>query len=198
MTVRKQSLKDPRHLLRFLKKEAGLTPLEIAKSEGVSEGSVLNSITTVERYRAASSSSELEFAVRDLVISAIPKAQETLHGLLQAVTMVEVDDPKTGKKKSVKHDDKVTRLEALKIVNSLVSTLQPKAPMIENNISQTNQVAHLSGAETTEDRLRRLRDKARKFNALPPEVAGVPMTIDAGGDADDGDDDDDEEEEDGE
>jgi transcriptional regulator with XRE-family HTH domain len=189
-------LKDPRHLMRFLRKEAGLTPLEIARAEGVSEKTVVTSIATVEQYRAANSSIELELAVRNLAISAVPKAQETLHGLLSAMELVEVSDPKTGKKRSVKREDKVTRLEALRIVNTLISSLQPKAPMIENNISQTNQVAHLSAAETTEDRLRRLRDKARAFNALPPEVAGVPDAIDAGGSADDEDGDEEEEEDD--
>jgi predicted transcriptional regulator len=189
---RASSMQDPRHLMRFLRKEAGATPKEIAKAEGVSEHTIRTSIAAVEVYRARNSSIELDLAVRDLAISSVPKAKETLHNLLSATELVEIKDPKTGQTKTIRQDDKTVQLEALKIVNQMVSNLQPKGPLIENNVSQTTQIANLSTAETTEDRMRRLREKAKAFNVLPPEVAGVPESIDSGEDDDDEEEDEDE------
>ena len=114
--------------------------------------------------------------------------------------LVEVTDEKTGKKRVKKMADKTTRLEAMKIVNTMVASMQPKGAAVEVNVSQTNQTANLGSAETMEERLARLRKKAAEHNLLPPAVVGVPEVIDAGGsilDGEEGDyvDDDDEEDE---
>jgi len=189
---RKMSLRDPRHLMRFLKVSAKMSPEDIAKAEGVSVSTVKDSIRMIEQYQAQNSSSEMEFAIRSLVVHAIPKAKDTLDGLLDATELVEISDPNTGKKKHVTRPDKTTRIEAMRIVTSLVRESQPKGPLAEVNVNQNMQVANLSSAETTEERMRRLRKQAEEFNKLPPEVAGVPDSIDRG----DGEDDDDEDGED--
>lgn len=193
-TVRNRSLADPRHLMRFLKHKAGTDPKVIAQQEGVSIETVRQSITQIDSYRKKNTQPELDLAVRDLVISAIPQAKDTLNGLLSAMELVEFKDDKTGKVKVKSVEDKTTRLEALRIVNTLVIGLQPKAPATNVNVNQTNQVANLTeGVETTEERMERLRKKIREQNALPPEVAAVPASID---EEDDDEDDDGEDEED--
>jgi hypothetical protein len=185
------SLSDPRHLLRFLKSQAGRTAKDIALEEHVSVDTVKQSILTVEAYRNRNTSSEMDIAVRDLVISSMPKMKETLHGLLGAMELVERKNPNTGKVSVVKIEDKTTRMETMKIAVSLLSALQPKNPAVEVNVNQTNQTANLNGAETNEERFARLQRQAAAHNLLPPEVAAVPAGIDAGGEADDEDDDDD-------
>lgn len=196
--ARPHNLSDPRHLMRFLKAEA-LSGTEaekvaaIAKAEGVSAATVRESIRTISRYRAQNSTLELDLAIRDLAISAVPKAKETLQGLLGAMEMVEVPDQKTGGKKVIQVEDKTTRIEAMRLVNQLIANLQPKQAPVEVNVSQTNQVAtNLSSAETMEERLRRLRRQATEHNLLPPEVSAVPDAVDAGGSIIDAEDDDDE------
>lgn len=182
--VRRESLEDPRHLMRYLKFHAlagteSERIAEIAKIEHVSFETIRISVHKIERYRGANSQPEMEFAIRDLVISAIPKAKETLDGLLGATEFVEVGDDKRGRKRIRKQEDKTTRLEAMKIVNSLIGSVQPKQPPITVNNNQTNQTATvISTAETPEERLRRLRAKHAEANALPPEVVGVPEYID--------------------
>lgn len=171
---------DPRHLLRFLKNEANMSVAQIAKSEGVSVQAVKDSIRMVERYRARNSAVQMEFEVRDLVVSMIPRAKRTLRGLLDATEQVEMVDPRTSQKRLVSRPDKTTRVEGMRLVADLIGKLQPKAPLTEVNVNQTNQVANLSSAETPEERFRRLRKQQQQFNALPPEVAGVPTVIDRG------------------
>jgi hypothetical protein len=188
------SLADPRHLMRYLKAQAmGGEEKDklaaIARAEGVSIQTVRQSVTHIDTYRKKNTSLEMDLAIRDLVISAVPMAKESLGGLLTATELVEVPNGTTGKKKVVRQPDKTTRLEANRLVKDLIVAVQPKGPMIEQNINQTNQVATLSsGAETNEERLRRLRKRADEFNQLPPEVAGVPDSIDSGEEDDDGDD----------
>jgi len=190
------SLRDPRHLLRFLKSQVPGVSLEsIAKSEGVSLATVKHSVTMVEAYRQMNSTLEMDLAIRNLVIEAVPKAKETLVGLLGAMEMVEVTNPKTGKKEIKQVEDKTTRLEATRVVNSLIIGLQPKTPTVVNNVNQTNQVANLSTAETMEERLERLRKKAQEANQLPAEVVGVPDYIDKDEEPPSADDEDEEEEE---
>jgi hypothetical protein len=192
----KHSLADPRHLLRFLKEQGGMDVAAIAKSEGVSQAAVRHSIAQVEIYRKKNTSFEMDLAVRDLVISSIPQAKETLHGLLAATELVEQKDSKTGKVKVVKVDDKTTRIEAMRLVNTFAATMQPKTPMIQQSISNTAQAAAtITGAETNEEKFKRLRKLADEHNRLPPEVAGVPDHIDAGEDADDEDEENEEDEE---
>lgn len=189
----KKSMSDPRHMMRYIKHQAGMDIADIAKSEKVSAETVRQSIHQIEAYRAKSTSNEMDLALRDLVISSIPQAKETLTGLLAAMELVEKKDAKTGKVKVITVADKTTRLEALKVLNAFSQTMQPKTPMIQNNVSATAQAAanaSVTAAETTEERFKRLREKAAAHNALPPEVAGVPDYIDAGGDASDVDDED--------
>ena len=99
-------------------------------------------------------------------------------GLLEATELVEINDTNTGKKRIVKQEDKTTRLEANRIVKDIIVSKQPKGPIAEVNVHQTNQVANLSTAETTEERMDRLRKKAAAENLLPAEVAAVPGYLD--------------------
>jgi hypothetical protein len=180
------SLTDPRHLMRHLKAQAiGGTPHEaavaIAKAEGVSVDTVKKSINQVDMYYKSNSAVRMDVGVRELVIAATAISKESLSGLLMATELVEVPNPKTGKKKIVEREDKTTRLEANRLVKDLIVAVTPKGPLIENNINQTNQVANLtSGVETNEERMRRLRKQAQEHNLLPPEVKGVPASIDSG------------------
>ena len=191
----KRSMSDPRHLLRYLKHQAGADIKDIAKAEKVSAESVRQSIHQVEMYRQRSTTTEMDLALRDLVISSVPQAKETLNSLLAATELVEKKDLKTGKIKVVTVADKTTRLEALKVFNQISQTMQPKTPMIQNNVSATAQAAaSVTESETTEERFKRLRERAAAHNALPPVVAAVPDYIDAGEDADDDEEDEDEDE----
>lgn len=194
---------DPRHLRRYLKalavggsEDAAATA--IAREERVGVAVVKSSIRAVAAYRNQNDKTQFDYALRDLVISAIPQAKETLNDLLSATELVEVTNHKTGKKEIREMHDKTTRLEAVRALSTLAIGLQPKTPMVEVNTTQTNQVANISGgagsAETTEERIRRLRKQAAQHRLMPPEVKGVPVHIDegvdAGGDEDDGDEDD--------
>lgn len=192
----KISLSDPRHILRYLRREAGVSEQDIAKAERVSIHTVRQSIREVEAYRMLNDKNEFDFSVRELVIGLAPKARESMAGLLEATELVELKDEKTGKVKVVTVQDKTTRLEANRVFTNLILGLQPKAPQIAQNINNNAQAVAAAAAasspgETVEERLRRLRQKAAEHNLLPPEVAGVPEEIDAG----DGDDDEDEEDE---
>jgi Bacterial regulatory proteins, lacI family len=194
---RKNSLADPRHLMRFLKSQVpGMTLDEIAKAEGVSVATVSASINQIDSYRNANSQGEMELAIRNIMISVAPQATETIRGLLTATEQVQIPDPRTGKNRIVRQDDKTTRLEASRLVKDMIIGMQPKGPAVEVNVKQTNQTANISSAETNEERMQRLRKQAQEFNQLPPEVAAVPASIDAGGDAEiinaDDDDEDDE------
>lgn len=190
----KRSLADPRHLMRYLKsKTPGGTPEAIAKSEGVSVATVKQSISMIDTYRNMNTSSEMDLAIRDFVISTIPQAKETLNGLLTAMEMVEYTDSKTGKKKTKEVEDKTTRLEAVRVVNALIGSLQPKQAPVEVRVSQTNQMAAIGSAETMEERLARLRRKAEEANLLPAETIGVPDYIDKDEEAPDNDEDEEEE-----
>jgi hypothetical protein len=192
----KGSLSDPRHLSRWLKEQAGMNVAAIAKAEKVSEKTVRESIAQVELHRKRNTGFEMDLALRNVVIDSAPVVKDTLRGLLTATELVEQKDHKTGNIKIVKQDDKITRIEAVRLVTSLAATMQPKTPMIQNTVSATAQAAtSVTASETNEERFKRLQDKAKTFNALPPAVAAVPDHIDAGEDADDDDGDEDEEEE---
>jgi hypothetical protein len=186
---RKHSLADPRHLMRFLKQQAESMPEDIAKAEGVSVTTVTQSIRLVDAYQKQNTSDELNLAMRDVVISSKEKVKDALHGLLDATELVERKVGETGKVKVVEVIDKTTRLEALRVFNSLAQTMQPKTPLVQNQINNTNQTAVLSEAETTEERFARLRKQAAEHNLLPPEVAAVPESIDKGEDGSDDEDD---------
>lgn len=170
----------------------------IAKSENVSEKTVRDSIAQVELHRKRNTSYEMDIALRSVIIESVPQVKDTLHGLLTAQELVEQKDSKTGKIKVVKMEDKTTRIEAVRLVTSLAATLMPKVPTFQNNVTATAQAAAttVTASETNEERFRRLQERAKAFNALPPKVAGVPDYIDAGGNADDEDDDDEEDDED--
>ena len=196
MSTRPQqrSLADPRHLMRFLKAQANGGNLKaIAAAEKVSLETIRQSVNEIERYRNRCSNAEMEFAIRDFVISAVPAAKLSLDGLLRATELVEVKDARTGKIRYDRVEDKTTRLEANRIVKDLIIGMQPKSAAVNVNVEQTNQVANISSAETTEERFKRLREKAREFNQLPPEIAGVPEHIDRDEEEDDDDEEDDDE-----
>lgn len=180
--------RDARHLMRYLKSKAGMEPMEIAKAEHVSIGTVIKSIQEIEAYENQNSEGQLQLAVRDLVISTMPQAKATLHGLLTATEMKDVKNLKTGLEERVSVEDKTTRLEGMKLVVSMAGALQPKGPAVAVNVNQTNQTANLGSGETFEERMRRLRAKAQEHNLLPPESAAVPEYVDAGRDAPDEDD----------
>lgn len=179
-------MEDPRHLMRWLKAQAvggseEAAARAVAQSEHITIETARASIREVDAYRKRNDKVEFDYAIRDLVISAIPQAKETLNGLLAATELVEVKDHKTGTTKIVEMEDKTTRLEAFRALSTLTIGLQPKTPMIEQNISQTTQVAAISsGTETNEERLKRLRQQAAEYRALPPEVIAVPDYVDAG------------------
>ena len=65
--------------------------------------------------------------------------------------------------------DKITRLEAVKVFGTLYASTQPKTPGVSVQVSQQNhnQTAVLSSAETTEERMRRLRAQAAAHNFCP-------------------------------
>ena len=194
---RRRGTRDPRHLMRYLKAKAGIDPKEIAKSEHKSLRRVQDSIKMIEAYEHQNDEGQLQLAVRDLVISVIPTAKETMIGLLTATTTVRTPNAKTGKVDTYREEDKTTRLEAARLVKDLAIGMQPKQPAVAVNVNQTNQTANIGSAETLEERLRRLRSKAQEHNLLPPEVAAVPAAIDSGLDDDDvieGDDEEDEDE----
>lgn len=183
-------MSDPRHLMRFLEVESGLDEATVAKTNGVTVATIRDSVNAVRSYRQQNSTIQMDLAIRHMVISTVPKAAETLKGLLGATELVEVVNPKTGRKRVVEREDKTTRIEAVRLVNQAIQNTTPKGPPIEVNVNQTTQVANLSSAETTEERFRRLKIKANEFNALPPEVSAVPDHIDSGEELEDGEDED--------
>jgi hypothetical protein len=186
----KRGKTDARHLMRYIKSKV-MDPAAIAKAEHVSLATVKDSIRSIEMYENQNSEGQLQLAVRDLVISTIPQAKETINGLLTSTELVMKKNLKTGKDEYVTVEDKTTRLEGARLVRDLIVGLQPKGPGVVVNANQTNQTANIGSAETYEERLRRLREKVKEFNLLPAEVTAVPDSIDAPDNDDDGDGDDD-------
>lgn len=178
--------------MRYLKAKAGIDLKEIAKSEHVHVREIEKSVRQIEMYEQQNTEGQLQLAVRDLVISVIPQAKETISGLLNAVTIERKPNEKTGKVDIIRTEDKTTRLEAVRLVKDIVIGMQPKQPAAVVNVNQTNQTANIGSAETVEERMRRLRARAQEHNLLPPETAAVPVTIDQGFE-DDGDFEEDEE-----
>jgi Winged helix-turn-helix DNA-binding len=178
---------DARHLLRYLKSKANISVQDIAKSEHVSVKTVQQSIRDMEAFESLNSEGQVLLAVRDLVRTTIPQVKETIYGLLTATNTVERKNEKTGLKEYVQEPDKITRQEAVKVFTSIVGSIQPKGPGVNVQVNQQNhnQTAVLSSAETTEERMRRLKAKAAEHNLLPPVVVGTPEAIDKGFDPDD-------------
>lgn len=181
----KHNMRDPRHLMRFVKFQA-LTGTEterltaIAKSEGVSASTVRESVRQIQSYREQNATLNVDLRINESILRVMPAFENSMSGLLTATELVEISDGKTGKKKVVTQEDKTTRLEASRIVKDIIVAKQPKAPLVENNLNQSNkvQVATLSVAETTEERMDRLRRKAAEENLLPAETAAVPGYLD--------------------
>ena len=189
-------MRDARHLMRYLKSKGGMDPVAIAKAEHVSIATVKDSIESIERYEQQNTEGQLQLAVRDLVISTIPQAKETINGLLTATELVMKKNLKTGKDEYVTVEDKTTRLEGSRLVRDLIVGLQPKGPGVAVQVNNNQPVVQMGSAETVEERMKRLRAKAQEHNLLPSQTAAVPEYIDQGEDApDDGDEDDDEEDE---
>ncbi len=198
----KRNMRDPRHLMRFVKFQA-LTGTDaerlkaIAKSEGVGVETVKDSVRQIQSYREQNATLNVDLRINESILRVMPAFEDSMAGLLTATELVEMPDGNTGKKKIVKQDDKTTRLEASRIVKDIIVAKQPKAPLVENNLNNTNkvQVATLSTAETPEERMDRLRKRAAEENLLPAEVAAVPGYLDRDEEPpSDGDDEDDEDE----
>jgi hypothetical protein len=182
--------------MRYIKAKGGMAPAAIAKSEKVSLSTVVESIKSIEVYEQQNTEGQLQLAVRDLVISTIPQAKETLHGLLTATEVVMKKNLKTGKDEYVTVDDKTTRLEGTRLVRDLVIGMQPKGPGVAVQVNNNNQpTVNLGTTETTEERMKRLRAQAQAFNLLPPQVTAVPQHIDEGEDSPDDEHDEDDDEE---
>ena len=178
-----RNMRDPRHLMRFVKFQAltgsdGERLKAIAKSEGVSVITVKDSVRQIQMYREQNQTLNVDLRINESILRVMPAFETSMAGLLEATELVEVNDAKTGTKKVVTQEDKTTRLEASRIVKDIIVAKQPKAPLAEVNVNQTNQVANLSTAETTEERMDRLRRKAAAENLLPAEVAAVPGYLD--------------------
>jgi len=190
------NLSDPRHLMRFLKRERGDTDQDIAAEEHVSVATVRNSIKEVRIFRQVNSQTEMDIAIRNVVIETAPKMKRTLDRLLNAKNIVRVKNSKTGKEEDIQVDDKSTQLDASRVVKELMIGLQPKSPVavVNNNQQNNNATVVMSKAETTEERLARLRKKAAEANLLPAETAAVPDHLDRDETPEDNDDDLDEEE----
>jgi hypothetical protein len=196
---RNQGGRDSRHLMRYLKAKAGLDPKEIAHSEHVSIATVKDSIQRIEAYENQNSEGQLQLAVRDLVISVVPQAKDTIQGLLTATELVEAKNLKTGLQEHIRVEDKVTRLEAGRLVKDLIIGLQPKGPGVAVQVNNNNQPSvNIGSAETTEERMKRLRAQAQAHNLLAPVVTAVPDHIDQGEDSPDDEHDNEDDDEEGE
>jgi hypothetical protein len=197
-TLARRNMRDPRHLMRFVKFQA-LTGTDaerlkaIAKSEGVGVQTVKDSVRQIQMYREQNQTLNVDLRINESILRVMPAFEDSMEGLLTATELVEVNDDKTGKKKVVTQDDKTTRLEASRIVKDIIVAKQPKQPLAEINVNQTNQVANLSMAETTEERMDRLRKRAAAENLLPAEVAAVPGYLDRDEEPEEGDDDEEDE-----
>lgn len=182
-TLSTRNMRDPRHLMRLVKFRA-LTGTDseriaaIAKSEGVGKETVRASVRQMEMYAEQNKTVNVDLRINESILKVMPAFEEGMAGLLTATELVEMPDGNTGKKKVVKQDDKTTRLEASRIVKDIIVAKQPKAPIAEVNVNQTNQVANLSAAETYEERLARLRKQAQEQNMLPAETIAMPDELD--------------------
>lgn len=198
-SLSRRNMRDPRHLMRFVKFQA-LTGTDaerlkaIAKSEGVAVDTIKDSVRQIQLYREQNATLNVDLRINESILRVMPAFEDSMAGLLTATELVEMPDGNTGKKKIVKQDDKTTRLEASRIVKDIIVAKQPKQPMAEINVSQTNQVATLSVAETTEERMDRLRKRAAEENLLPAETAAVPGYLDRDEDPPNSEDDEDDEE----
>jgi hypothetical protein len=194
------NMRDPRHLMRLVKFQA-LTGTEaerlkaVAKSEGVSMETIKDSVRKMQSYQEQNKTFHVDLRINESIMKVMPAFEDSVVGLLTATELVEVNDITTGKKKVIKQDDKTTRLEASRIVKDIIVSKQPKGPVAEINVNQTNQVANLSAAETTEERMDRLRKKAAEENLLPAETAAVPEYLDRDEDPEEEDDEEDDDEE---
>jgi hypothetical protein len=167
----------------------------IAKSEGVAVDTIKASVRQITMYNNQNATGQVDLRLNESILKVMPAFESSMVGLLEATELVEINDGNTGKKKVIKQDDKTTRLEASRIVKDIIVAKQPKGPIAEVNVNQTNNTAVLSTAETTEERMDRLRKRAAEENLLPAEVAAVPGYLDRDEEPDNGDEDDDEDDE---
>lgn len=185
----RRSIRDARHLMRYLKVKANVSIEAIAKEERVSLETVRQSVRQIEMYETMNGDGQLKLAVNDLVMSVIPEAKVTINGLLNATTVMSLKNKKTGLMEDVLVEDKTTRLEAGRLVKDLVAVMQPRGPVVAIQNNQNMPIATMSATESNEERMRRLRRQAQDFNLLPAEVAAVPAYLDVKGAEDDGDED---------
>ena len=170
------------HLIRYAQFSASQGSDEerislVAKQNGVSIQSVRTSIRKVQESKIRCSTEMMETSIRDVVVSTMPALRDTIERMLSAKQIIEVPDARTGRRKAIEVDDKTVQLEAVKASISLISAVQPKAPPVAVNVNQNN-LTSLSSAETMEERMSRLRRQAEEENRRPPEIAGVPDSID--------------------
>jgi hypothetical protein len=184
---RQRASNDARHLMRYLKSKANVPLEDIARADHISVKQVKESIRQMAAFESINSEGHVQLLVRDMVRVTLPKVQQAIEGLLEATNTVEQKNQRTGLMEYTNVPDKITRLDAVKVYTGLLATTQPKVPGVNVQVSQQNhnQTAVLSSAETTEERMRRLRAQAAAHNLLPPVVAGVPEEIDKGFDPDD-------------
>ena len=99
-------MRDPRHLMRFVKFQA-LTGTEterltaIAKSEGVSASTVRESVRQIQSYREQNATLNVDLRINESILRVMPAFENSMCGLLTATELVEIIDGKTGKKKVV-------------------------------------------------------------------------------------------------
>lgn len=179
--------RDARHLFRWMQSQLGKTVEEIAAAENVAPATIEASIQSLMLYQEQNTQLRAELAFRDLIIEAIPQAKEAMGGLLQATTIVGVKDKTTGTIVDTEVPDKITRIEALRLLGNMFTATQPKTPgvAVQVNNNQQNNSPTVGRGETNEERLRRIRAEQAKYNLLPPKVIGVPQNIDEGYDPDD-------------
>lgn len=174
--------KSARKLTRYMRSKAGMSPELIAKQDSISLVQVRKDIREMEEFEAINSEAQVQTMIRDMLRRALPQTSVTIDKLLTATTVVRIKNKKTGLEEDVIVPDKTVQAEAVRMVTGMVSTLQPKTPMVGVQVTQNTQVNTTVGkSETPEERIRRIRAQAAQHNQLPPEVVGVPAIIDAGG-----------------
>jgi hypothetical protein len=113
---------------------------EIAKSEGVEEETVRQSIHSVQLYRTRHKVEHAHEAMVGVVLNATPKVQRTLDKVLTAKT--EITDA-AGKVRKV--DDLSMQLRGVEMVKGIIQTVQPRGPSTAVQINNAN-MAHAQSA----------------------------------------------------
>jgi len=105
---------------------------EIAKSEGVTEETVRQSINAVRLYRTRHKVEYAHEALVGVVLNTAPKIQRTLDKVLTAKTEITIG----GKVRKV--DDLSMQLRGVEMVKGIVQTVQPRGPSTQVQINNAN------------------------------------------------------------